>query len=77
MTTSLTIDLATPEDTASYKVHAKNPAGEDSHVVKLNVTIKKEKPKFLKKPVDKEVKETEDVVFETEVEAIPEPTVEW
>ncbi len=77
MTTSLSIDAATLDDIATYKIHAKNPAGEDSCVVKLNVTVKKEKPKFLKKPADKEVKETEDVVFETEVEAKPEPTVEW
>ena len=39
--------------------------------------VKKEKPKFLKKPTNKEVKETEDVVFETQVTAKPEPTVEW
>ena len=40
-------------------------------------TVKKEKPKFMKKPTDKEVKETEEVVFETQVVAKPEPTVEW
>ena len=43
----------------------------------FSFTVKKEKPKFLKKPTDKEVKETEDVVFKTQVTGKPEPTVEW
>ncbi len=112
MTTAVVMESSTIEDTGEYKVHAKNPAGEDSCVVKVTVqgkyfhsciqqghvsfvwvlrfhghliqevivfgfTEKKEKPKFLKKPTDKEVKETEDVVFETQVSAKPEPTVEW
>lgn len=39
--------------------------------------MKKEKPKYLKKPADVEVMEEEDVVFETEVFAKPEADVEW
>ena len=37
----------------------------------------KEKPKFLKKPADLEVLESEDAVFETEVTAKPKPDVQW
>ena len=43
----------------------------------LYVIVKKEKPRFLKKPADKEVTEEEDVVFETQVTGKPEPNVEW
>ena len=77
VTTSLTITLANPDDIGTYKVHAKNPGGEDTCTAKLNVQIKKEKPKFITKPTDKQVKETEDVLFETVVEGKPIPNVEW
>ena len=45
--------------------------------VPLILTVKKEKPSFLKKPSDLEIFEQEDARFETEIKARPEPTVEW
>ena len=40
MVTALVIESVTLEDIGDYKIHGKNPAGEDSHVAKLNVQVK-------------------------------------
>ena len=37
MVTSVVMESVTLEDIGDYKIHAKNPAGEDSCVAKLNV----------------------------------------
>lgn len=43
----------------------------------FSITVKKEKPQFLKKPEDVTVLEGEDIKFESEVTARPDPTIEW
>ena len=39
--------------------------------------MKKEAPKFIKKPANLEIYEHEDATFEAEISAVPKPTVTW
>ncbi len=43
----------------------------------VEISVKKEIPKFIKKPENVECMEFDDVRFETTISGKPEPTVEW
>ena len=55
------------------------PTAEIVKYIKLRVvfTVKKEMPKFVKKPEPVEVMEYSEAKFETTVTGLPEPNVEW
>ncbi len=76
-TASLTIDKPLCSDTGDIKVVAKNTAGEIDCTAKLTITLKREMPKFIKKPKPQEIPEFEEVTFETMVSGCPEPEVTW
>merc|ERR1712142_1390478 len=49
----------------------------DSQTAAVTVTVKKEKPRFGKKPADLTKEENQEAVFETTVIGKPDATVEW
>ena len=55
-----------------------NRAVSDRFICIFRVVVKKEKPRFLKKPADQDIMETEEATFEATVSVCkPEPRVEW
>ena len=46
-------------------------------IMYFSILVQTEKPKFLKKPTDVEVVETEDAMFEIEVDGKPKPEIQW
>merc|ERR1712002_1384615 len=77
VTSVLIIDKCVEANAGNFKVVAKNSTGEDSQTAAVTVTVKKEKPRFGKKPADLTKEENQEAVFETTVIGKPDATVEW
>merc|ERR1712142_637250 len=75
---SLIFEQSCAEDDGVYKCVAKNSGGEASTSGKLNVTIvKKEMPRFRKKPQALEVTEHDETIIDCCISGRPTPDVEW
>ncbi|CAF0916357.1 unnamed protein product [Adineta ricciae] len=74
-TYTLTVQNCSPDHQAEYSVQATNPGGTVKSK-KAKVIVQK-KPEFVKLPQSQTVKEGQNVVFDAQIDAYPQPKVTW